>query len=68
MEMNRKLEKFQELLKLQEKVRKGLVNKEDLTYNEKIMLCRLYDVQMNEKEDENKRLLDKVVEYKKKIS
>ncbi|MBR3882484.1 MAG: hypothetical protein IKJ36_04355 [Clostridia bacterium] len=68
MEMNRKLEKFQELLKLQEKVRKGLVNKEDLTYKEKIMLCRLYDVQMNEKEDENKRLLDKVVEYKKKIS
>ena len=52
MEMNRKLEKFQELLKLQEKVRKGLVNKEDLTYKEKIMLCRLYDVQMNEKEDE----------------
>ena len=68
MEMNRKLEKFQELLKLQEKVRKGLVNKEDLTYKEKIMLCRLYYVQMNEKEDENKRLLDKVVEYKKKIS
>lgn len=68
MEMNRKLEKFQELLKLQEKVRKGLVNKEDLTYKEKIMLCRLYDVQMNELEDENKRLLDKVVEYKKKIS
>ena len=66
--MNRKLEKIQELLKLQEKVRKGLVNKEDLTYKEKIMLCRLYDVQMNEKEDENKRLLDKVVEYKKKIS
>ena len=32
MEMNRKLEKFQELLKLQEKVRKGLVNKENGHY------------------------------------
>lgn len=68
MEKNNNLEKYQELLKLQEKIQKGIISKDQLTYKEKIMLCRLYDLQMIEIEDENKRLLNKVLEYKKRIS
>lgn len=68
MEKNRKLEKYQELLILQEKVRKGVVKKADLSYRDLIMLCRLYDMQTDEIYKTNDELKNKVIEYKKRIS
>lgn len=68
MEMSRKLEKYQELLLLQEKVRKGVIKKEDLSYRDLIMICRLYDMQTEEIYKTNDELKNKIIEYKKKIS
>ena len=68
MEMSRKLEKYQELLLLQEKVRKGIIKKEDLSYRDLIMICRLYDMQTEEIYKTNDELKNKIIEYKKKIS
>lgn len=68
MEMSRKLEKYQELLLLQEKVRKGIIKKEDLSYRDLIMLCRLYDMQTEEIYKTNDELRNKIIEYKNKIS
>lgn len=68
MEMNRKLEKYQEILELQKKLQKGIISKEQLTCKEKMILCRLYDLQIFETEKENKKLLNKVLEYRKRIS
>ena len=68
MEMSRKLEKYQELLLLQEKVRKGIIKKEDLSYRDLIMICRLYDMQTEEIYKTNDELKNKIIEYKKIIS
>lgn len=68
MENNRKLEKYQELLKLQEKLRAGIIKIEQLSYKEKIMICKLYDMQIEKIQKENDQLLNKVIDYKKKIS
>ena len=68
MEMSRKLEKYQELLLLQEKVRKGIIKKEDLSYRDLIMLCRLYDMQTEEIYKTNDELRNKIIEHKNKIS
>ena len=53
MEYNDKFVKYTELLELQMKYRTGIIKDEDLTYDQIILLNRLYDMQMNKMEEEN---------------
>ena len=46
MENNDKFVKYTELLELQMKYRTGIIKDEDLTYEQIILLNRLYDMQM----------------------
>ena len=66
MENNDKYVRYTDLLKLQMKYREGLIKDEDLTYEEVILLNRLYDMQMEKLEQENERYRAKIKRYKRK--
>ena len=66
MENNDKFVKYTELLELQMKYRTGIIKDEDLTYDEVILLNRLYDMQMEKLEQENERYRAKIKRYKRK--
>ncbi len=68
MEMNSKQEKYNKLLELQKKYRAGIIKDEDLTYEQIILLNRLYDIQLQELEDKNEITLNKVKKYMKKMA
>ena len=68
MEMNSKQEKYNKLLELQKKYRAGIIKDEDLTYEQIILLNRLYDIQLQELEDKNEITLNKVKSYMKKMA
>ena len=68
MEMNNKQEKYNKLLELQKKYQAGIIKDEDLTYEQIILLNRLYDIQLQELEDKNEITLKKVKKYMKKMA
>ena len=68
MEMNSKQKKYNKLLELQKKYRAGIIKDEDLTYEQIILLNRLYDIQLQELEDKNEITLNKVKSYMKKMA
>ena len=68
MKNNDKYVKYKELLELQMKYRIGIIKDEDLTYEQIILLNRLYDMQMEKLEKENERKRNKIMNYKRKIS
>ena len=59
-------EKYNKLLKLQKEYRLGIVKGEELTIKEKLLLNKLYDMQLQMMEDENKKKLNKILKYKNK--
>ena len=61
-------EKYNKLLELQKKYRTGIVKDEDLTLNQKLLLNRLYDMQLQKLEEENKKNLNKILKYRNKIN
>lgn len=61
-------EKYNKLLELQKKYRTGVVKDEDLTLNQKLLLNRLYDMQLQKLEEENKKNLNKILKYRNKIN
>lgn len=61
-------DKYNKLLKLQKEYRLGIVKDEDLTLKEKVLLNKLYDMQLQKLEEENKKKLNKILKYKNKIS
>lgn len=61
-------EKYNKLLELQKKYRAGVVKDEDLTLNQKLLLNRLYDMQLQKLEEENKKNLNKILKYRNKIN
>ena len=63
---NEKYVRYTDLLKLQMKYREGIIKDEDLTYEEVILLNRLYDMQMEKLEQENERYRAKIKRYKRK--
>lgn len=63
---NEKYVRYADLLKLQMKYREGIIKDEDLTYEEVILLNRLYDMQMEKLEQENERYRAKIKRYKRK--
>lgn len=67
MENNDKFVKYTELLKLQMKYRTGIIKDEDLTYEQIILLNRLYDMQMNKVEEENEKNRSKIMRYRRKL-
>ncbi len=66
--MRNKQDKYKQLLDLQKRYRAGLVKDEDLTLNQKILLNKLYDIQLQKLEDENENNLNKIMEYRKKVN
>lgn len=66
--MMSKEDKYKQLLELQKKYRAGNVKDEDLTLEQKILLSRLCDIQIQRLENENEKNLDKIMKYKKKIT
>ena len=66
MENNEKYVRYADLLKFQMKYREGIIKDEDLTYDEVILLNRLYDMQMEKLEQENERYRAKIKRYKRK--
>ena len=60
-------EQYNQLLELQRKYRLGLIKDEDLTCKQKILLIRLYDMQMKKIEEANEKNLNKIMKYRKKI-
>ena len=67
MENNDKFVKYTELLGLQMKYRTGIIKDEDLTYDQIILLNRLYDMQMNKMEEENEKNRNKIMRYRRKL-
>lgn len=67
MENNDKFVKYTELLELQMKYRTGIIKDEDLTYEQIILLNRLYDMQMNKMEEENEKNRNKIMRYRRKL-
>ena len=67
MENNDKFVKYTELLELQMKYRTGIIKDEDLTYDQIILLNRLYDMQMNKMEEENEKNISKIMRYIRKM-
>ena len=61
-------DKYEELLKFQMEYRTGIITDEDLTYEQIILLNRLYDIQMEKLEKENEKKRNKIMNYKRKIS
>ena len=67
MENNDKFVKYTELLELQMKYRTGIIKDEDLTYEQIILLNRLYDMQMNKLQEENEKNRSKIMRYRRKL-
>lgn len=67
MENNDKFVKYTELLELQMKYRTGIIKDEDLTYEQIILLNRLYDMQINKMEEENEKNRSKIMRYRRKL-
>lgn len=67
MENNDKFVKYTELLELQMKYRTGIIKDEDLTYEQIILLNRLYDMQMNKLQEENEKNRSKIMRYRRKM-
>lgn len=67
MENNDKFVKYTELLELQMKYRTGIIKDEELTYEQIILLNRLYDMQMDKMEEENEKNKSKIMKYKRKL-
>lgn len=53
------------LLKLQRKYRNGEIKEEDLTKDQVILLCNLYDKQISDLRKSNEYRLQKISQYKK---
>lgn len=66
--MMSKQDKYKQLLDLQKKYRAGIVKDEDLTLEQKILLSRLCNIQIQRLENENEKILDKIMKYKKKLN
>lgn len=66
--MMNKQDKYKQLLDLQKKYRAGNVKDEDLTLEQKILLSRLCNIQIQRLENENEKILDKIMKYKKKLN
>ena len=49
------------------KYRTGIIKDEDLTYEQIILLNRLYDMQMNKMEEENEKNRSKIMRYRRKL-
>lgn len=66
--MMSKQDKYKQLLDLQKKYRAGIIKDEDLTLEQKILLSRLCNIQIQRLENENEKILDKIMKYKKKLN
>ncbi len=66
--MMSKQDKYKQLLELQNKYRAGIIKDEDLTLEQKILLNKLYDMQLQKLENENEKNLNKIMKYRKKIN
>lgn len=61
--MMTKQEKYKQLLELYKKYRLGTLKDKDLSLEQKILLSRLYDIQMQKLENENEKNLNKIMKY-----
>ena len=61
-------EKYNNLLKLQKDYRSGIIKDEELSLKQKILLNKLYDMQLQKLEEENQKKLSRIIKYKNKIS
>ena len=66
MEYNLKKEKYDELLVLQEKYENGEINEVDLTLEELDLLNKLYDIQIRELTELNKKRKQELLIFRKK--
>ena len=66
--MMNKQEKYKKLLELQRQYRAGTIKNEDLSLEQKILLNRLYDIELQKLEAENEKNLNKIMKYRKKIN
>ena len=66
MDYNMKKEKYDELLLLQEKYENGEISEVDLSIEELDLLNKLYDIQIKELEESNKKRKQKLLDFRKK--
>lgn len=66
--MMNKQEKYKKLLELQRQYRAGIIKDEELSLEQKILLNRLYDIELQKLEDENEKNMNKIMKYRKKIN
>ena len=66
--MMSKQDKYNKLLKLQKEYRAGIVKNEDSNLEKKLLLNRVYDMQLQRLEDEKNKKLNKILKYRKKIT
>lgn len=66
MDYNMKKEKYDELLLLQEKYENGEISEADLSIEELDLLNKLYDIQIKELEESNKKRKQKLLDFRKK--
>ena len=64
--MNDKEDKYKKILELYKKYRAGTIKDEELNLKEKILLSRLYDIEIQKLEDENDKTSNKIINYMKK--
>lgn len=64
--MNDKEDKYKKILELYKKYRAGTIKDEELNLKQKILLSRLYDIEIQKLEDENDKNLNKIINYMKK--
>ena len=66
MDYNMKKEKYDELLLLQERYENGEISEVDLSIEELDLLNKLYDIQIKELEESNKKRKQKLLDFRKK--
>ena len=66
MDYNMKKEKYDELILLQEKYENGEISEADLSIEELDLLNKLYDIQIKELEESNKKRKQKLLDFRKK--
>lgn len=66
MDYNMKKEKYDELLLFQEKYENGEISEADLSIEELDLLNKLYDIQIKELEESNKKRKQKLLDFRKK--
>lgn len=64
--MNDKEDKYKKILELYKKYRAGTIKDEELNLKQKILLSRLYDIEIQKLEDENDKNSSKIINYMKK--